>query len=116
MPEYKFDYDKENDDLFIHRRDSKSKGSIEFGDLVLDFNSKKQLVGIEILNASKFLKDITGRDITSLLEQLKSCSIDVKAKNNILLIKIILSTDSEEVSPIIPVPIITEPSPSLAYT
>ena len=48
--EFKFDYDESSDDLFLFSPKSKSKGSVEFGDIVLDFNNKKELVGIELIN------------------------------------------------------------------
>lgn len=42
MRSVKFDYDKDNDDLFLFDTKSKSKGSVEFGDLILDwrFNTR----------------------------------------------------------------------------
>ena len=59
MQKFNFSYDKEHDDLFLHRPDSKSKGSVEIGNLILDYNSKKELVGLQIMGASKVLQDLT---------------------------------------------------------
>ena len=47
MQKFNFDYDQNNDSLFLYLADQKSKGSVEFGDFVFDFNSKKELVGME---------------------------------------------------------------------
>lgn len=62
MEEYgkmKMNYDAENDILFMHKGFSKYekfKGNIDAGDIVLDMSTKGRIVGIEILNASEFLK------------------------------------------------------------
>tara|TARA_Y100000310_G_C20701281_1_gene830133 strand:+ start:5962 stop:6300 length:339 start_codon:yes stop_codon:yes gene_type:complete len=111
MKKYNFSYDQENDDLFLFDPKSKSKGSIEFGDLILDFNSKKELVGIQMMNASKFLKDILDEDVD--LRGLEECKVEVKVKNNLLLIKIGLFTKLKALNPVLTVPNIKERSPAL---
>ena len=118
MQKYKFSYDKENDDLLVYHPKSKSKGSIEIGDLVLDFNNKKEFVGIQIMNASQVIKDLleNKNGIKPLLKNLKECKIDIKNKNNLLIIKLYLISDNTEVTPIISIPKINESSPALAYT
>ncbi|MBU2637908.1 MAG: DUF2283 domain-containing protein, partial [Nanoarchaeota archaeon] len=50
MQKFNFDYDSGNDDLFLYNPQSKSKASIEMGDFILDYNNRKELVGIEIVN------------------------------------------------------------------
>ena len=115
MQEFKFSYDKENDDLLLYNPKSKSKGSVELGDIVLDFDSKKTLVGIQIMNASKMIKDITNDSgVKTLLQKLKKCQIEVKPKNNMLLIKLYLISGNKEISPVLNVPAITQSSPALA--
>src|SRR3989338_9161372 len=52
-------YDKENDILVIHRgftSDEKFKGNIDVGDIVLDVSTNGKIRGIEVFNASQFLK------------------------------------------------------------
>jgi len=91
MKNYKFSYDKEFDDLFIFDSNSKSKGSVELGDIILDFNTKKEFVGIQLMNASRLLQDISGEiNIDIILEHLKECRIETITKNNLLIIKIFL--------------------------
>ena len=117
MQKFNFNYDKENDDLFLFNPKSKSKGSIELGDLILDYNSKKEFVGMQIMNASKLIKDLVDQDESSvkkILNNLKDCKLDVKVKNNLLIIKVYLFGKVKEISPIISVPNITESSPALA--
>lgn len=116
MKNYKFSYDKEFDDLLIFDSNSKSKGSVELGDIILDFNSKKEFVGIQLMNASKILKDISGEvDVNIILEHLKECRVETITKNNLLIIKIFLISDKRQISSVLSVPNITESSPALAY-
>ena len=56
MKQFKFDYDVNNNDLFIYLEGKKSKGSIELGNFILDFDEKGDLVAIQILNISEILK------------------------------------------------------------
>ncbi len=111
MKKFNFSYDQENDDLFMFNPESKSKGSIEFGDLVLDFNKKKELVGIQMMNASKFLKEILDEEVD--LGSLEECKVEIKVQNNLLLIKIGLFTKSKVLNPVLTVPNIKEKSPAL---
>ncbi len=118
MQKYKFSYDKDNDDLFLFNPKSKSKGSVELGDLVLDYNTKKELVGVQLMNASKFIKEFIGENVSTIkehLNNLKECKIDVKPKGNLLIIKIFLIGKPKELAPVISVPNIMESSPALAY-
>jgi len=119
MQKFNFSYDKENDDLFLYSSKSKSKGSIEIGDLIIDYNSNKELVGIQITNASKLLKDLSNEklpEIKKVLSSLVSCKVDIKARNNILLVRIFLLTNEKEMTSAIPIPNIMRSSPALAYT
>lgn len=119
MRKFKFSYDKYTDDLFLHRANTKSKGSVELGDLIFDYNSKKELVGMQIINASKMIKDLVGGDkatIKEVLDNLNECKLDIKKKNNLLIIKIRLSSKLKEIQPTLSVPSIIESSPALAYT
>ncbi|MBN2330313.1 MAG: DUF2283 domain-containing protein [Candidatus Aenigmarchaeota archaeon] len=117
MQEFKFDYDKENNDLFIYSGKKKSTASVELGDIVFDFDSKKSLSGIEIMNATKYLSAlISGYKVSkSALANLLSCKVQSKMINNFLLIKIILVMKEEQQIPVnLTVPRITSPSPAIA--
>ncbi|MBU1199892.1 MAG: DUF2283 domain-containing protein [Nanoarchaeota archaeon] len=118
MQKLNFSYDKENDDLFLYNPNSKSKGSIELGDIILDFNNKKELAGIQMMNASKLIKEMMSENtngIKSVLNDLQECKVDVKVKGNLLIIKIYLLSRMKELTPIISIPNIKEKSPALAY-
>jgi uncharacterized protein YuzE len=120
MQKFNFSYDKENDDLFIFNPKSKSRGSVELGNIILDFNAKKELVGIQIMDASNIIADIINEKsyslVKKLLSNLKSCRVDIKPKGNFLIVKIFLMSKVKEISPVLPLPSIKETSPALAYT
>ena len=57
----KFEYDKEADAAYLYIEypiaDGQVKRSVEMNeDIILDFDEKGKLLGVEILNASKVLK------------------------------------------------------------
>jgi uncharacterized protein YuzE len=116
-PEYKFDYDYENDSLFVYDSMSKSKSSVEIDDLIIDYNSKKEVSAVELLNASQFFKDILSKDMEISKDKLKditSCNLEIIPKNNFFIIKFVFTLKSKEIltAPIL-VPTINESSPSL---
>lgn len=119
MQAYQFSYDKENDDLFLSKPASRSKGSVELGGIVFDYNSKRELVGIQIMSASTFLADVIEENdeesIKNLLENLNECRVVVKPRGNLLIIKLFLTSKTQEITPVISIPNIKETSPALAY-
>jgi uncharacterized protein YuzE len=59
MKEYKatnLDYDMKNDSLYIYTKGKKYKGSLDLGDIIIDFSEDGSPKGIEILDASKKFK------------------------------------------------------------
>ncbi len=50
------DYDYKNDILFFKTKDREYVKSVELDNIVLDIDSKGQIVGIQIFEASKFLR------------------------------------------------------------
>ena len=113
MKENILDYDKENDILFIHRKDIKTKGSVEVmgGDIVIDFSKDKEVVGIEIMNASELLKNF---DITkSMLSQSIAGDIKVSQQRNVLFLTLVLKMPKNiEKEAILTVPsLVSKPSP-----
>lgn len=53
----KITYDKEIDAMYIYLEKGKYHISKEIGDFIVDFDSKGKLLGIEILDASKVLRE-----------------------------------------------------------
>ena len=89
MEEFKFDYDRENDDLFLYSGNNKSKASIEIGSIILDFDKNRKLSGIEIMNATRFLNSLITEEKISitkdLLSNLVACRVDSRSQDNLLL-------------------------------
>jgi uncharacterized protein YuzE len=115
IKKFAFDYDPENDSLFLYN--SKSKASIELDDIVIDFNSKKQLSAIEITNATKILtallKEKTPPD-KNMLQDIKDCKIEIIKQNNHLIIRLFIILSSRQIFTPLIIPTINEPSPSIA--
>ena len=113
---FKFDYDYENDSLFMYDPKSKSKASVEIDDLIIDYNSKKEISAIELLNASKFFKDFSSKNFNITKEKLNEileCNIEIIPKHNFFMIKFAFLLKSKEqlLAPVM-VPSIHEPSPA----
>ena len=71
MKEYKFDYDAEDDVLYIQNAVEEVDESVEFSkDIVLDLDKKGNVIGVEIFYVSEFLglfnKDIDKNFLQSL--------------------------------------------------
>jgi uncharacterized protein YuzE len=102
-------YDKENDLLFIHKgfyENEKFKTNIDIGDLILDLSTKKRIVGIEIINASEFLKEFgIGK---STMENMEDAKFEAQIKPNSIIIGLKLKTKKEEIPAKIAVPLHTK--------
>jgi uncharacterized protein YuzE len=113
MKNFNFDYDEENDDLFIYLEGAKSNGAVEIGDFVFDFDKDKNLVSIEILDATKVLSKLLAKIIN--LSDLKELKADIINFRNMAAIRIKIITNSEPEMINITIPRITEESPALGY-
>ena len=93
LRKFSFDYDFDNDSLFLYDPKSKSKASIELEDFIIDFNSKKEVSGIELLNASKFFKGLESNGLKvdkENLKEIQGCRIDIAHKSNFIVLKFLL--------------------------
>ncbi len=119
MQRFEFDYDYENDDLFLYDKDCKSSGSVEIGDVVLDFDKRKGLVGIEITDATSFIRLLIPQNqfrITKkALSNLSACKVESRTRDNFLFIKIILLMSKNLEIPVnLSIPRIGRSSPALS--
>lgn len=110
---FNFSYDEIGDDLFLFDAKEKSKGSVEIGEIVLDFNAKKDLVGIELGNASESLSFEDAERIKARLKNIKGCIVRIKENKNLLLIQIVLRTNAEDIKQMLSFPKLVSQSPSL---
>ena len=113
MKEFKFDYDEENDDLFVYLDGIKSKGAVELGNFIFDFDEKENLVSLEITEASKVLSKLVAKII--YLNKINKMRADIINFRNMNAIRIELQTDSGKESANIVIPRVREDSPALGY-
>lgn len=102
----KISYDKKNDVLFIHKgfsKDEKFKGNIDVGDIVLDMSTKGRIRGIEILNASEFLKTFNIRK--SVLTNLDDARFKTQTRHNGIVIELVFISHKKEIPTKIALPI-----------
>ena len=111
MKEFKFDYDEENDDLFIYLEGAFSDGAVELGDLVLDFDSKGNLVAMEIINASTFFSKLVSGVFE--ISQIKSLEVEIVNFRNMSALQLKISTPLQKYFQTILIPRIVQESPAL---
>ncbi|MDD4354148.1 MAG: DUF2283 domain-containing protein [Candidatus Nanoarchaeia archaeon] len=96
MIKFNFDYDKENDGLFIFKQNVSSRSSVELGNFVYDYDDKGQIVGIEVLSAKETISDTVTQNITSkILENIKDVHVSFKKVKNLIMVKIFISVNPE---------------------
>jgi len=111
MKKFNFSYDEVNDDLFVYLEDNKSKGAVEMGNFVFDFDEQENLVAIQIFEASKILSKIISKIIE--LTKIREIKAEITNFRNMTAMKIKISTDSSVGEGIIAIPSIKEHSPAL---
>ncbi len=109
-----FDYDYENDSLFIYNPNSKSKGSVELDDLIIDYNANQEISSVELLNASQFFNFGSSLNREKLTD-LADCKLEVIPKHNFVVLRFLLIFTNKEIlttpkycpeaSPLIPIQI-----------
>jgi len=86
-----FDYDYENDSLYIYFANKKARESFELDNFIIDVGEKGEIVGIEILDASEMLKKIWDYDISKeMLKKIKNVKMSIGYSRDLMIIKIIL--------------------------
>lgn len=102
---FDWDYSTDSDILNIHKIDKKTKGSAELGDFTVDFDEKDNVVGVEIMHASEFFKELG--IIKSQLGTIKNAKILVDKRNpnyTLIFMGLVLVGEVERMIPI-PAPI-----------
>lgn len=79
-------YDKEEDILYIKVDDVFYDHSIEFDELIVDFNKKGKLSGVQLFDASEIFR--LDKDA---IEKIKECELITKIENNIVSVNIHLT-------------------------
>ena len=84
-----FKYDTKNDILVVHEgfsNDEKFEGNADLGQLVLGVSNKGRIRGIEIMNASVFLKEFGIEK--EMLERMTEAKIDAYIKSEVIMLSI----------------------------
>jgi len=113
MEKFNFDYDSENDDLFVYLERKKSSGAIELGNFVLDFDKTGNLVAMHILNVSEVFTKILSKMIKS--EKINQMELEIINFKNIHAIKFRVTEDSWSETANILIPHIKEKGPVLMW-
>ena len=93
MAEYHFDYDVEDDVLYIRNALSEVEESVEFSeDIVLDLDKRENVIGIEIFYASELLSAFNKELNRSFLEKLDKVSLEFKDFRNMWFIVLALKS------------------------
>ena len=58
MGAFNWDYSEYSDILHVHKKNCRTKGSVEVGDFTLEFDDHDEVIGIEIEHASEFFSNI----------------------------------------------------------
>ena len=103
-------YDKENDILVVHKgfaSDEKFKGNIDVGDLILDVSTNGKIKGMELFNASKFLKPFADKaKEESILSNMLDADFNASVKPNGIIISLVIkSKNKNEIPATIAVPL-----------
>ncbi len=117
MPgKFRLDYDSGEDLLYLYNENRKSKGSIEFGDLIVDLEKNGEIAGLEIFGASKYLSELTGKKISkSALKKIENAEFSFTEKKGTIIIKIVLPLEKEKVPATIAIQNIHYKSPAMAH-
>lgn len=103
IKEIYFDYDRENDSLFIFKKDT-VRGSVDVGNYVVDFTHEGNVAGIEIINASEVLKNLSVENPGEFLEKIKQVSFKSVQKRDSVVIYFAISS-STQISSSIAIPV-----------
>lgn len=98
-----FDYDRENDSLFIFKKET-VRGSVDVGNYVVDFTHEGNVAGIEIMNASEVLKNLSVENPEEFLEKIKQVSFKSVQKRDSVVIYFAISS-STRISSSIAIPV-----------
>ncbi len=91
-----FNYDGLNDLLYVYKRDSSIYSNVVVGEFHLEFNKDRELIGLEVLNASGVLGEygISKKE----LENIEKIELKTISRNNSLIVFLIIKGQNQEKS------------------
>jgi len=97
---FKAEYDSENDVLFIHHSEKKSRGSIEIGPYVhISFSPSYDAIGLEFLDASKTLTSLSVPKFNftkNFLKTLQKAFLETKVEKGLLIVRYYMFFEEKE--------------------
>ncbi len=99
MKDFRFDYDKEDDVLYICNASKKVKESVEFSeDIVLDLDSEGRVIGVELFYASEFFSLVNDIVTKTFLENINDVKVDCRNyRNTYWIISLIFDYNGQEI-------------------
>jgi uncharacterized protein YuzE len=104
MKETYFDYDSENDSLFVYRK-AKIRGSIDIGYFVIDISSEGRVIGVEILNVSKVLKNLGIGSPKEFMNNIKNAGFRAVYQPDSIIVYFMILSKVRQVTSSIAVPV-----------
>jgi len=104
MKETYFDYDPENDSLFVYRK-AKIKGSVDIGYFVIDISTEGKVIGVEILNVSEFLKNLGINDPKEFMNSIKNAGFRAVYQPDSIVVYFMIYSKVKQVTSSVAVPI-----------
>jgi len=103
MKDFRFDYDKEDDVLYICNAFEKVKESVEFSeDIVLDLDNAGRVIGVELFYASEFLNLFNKEIDKEFLINLKDADLEYKEYRNMRFVVLLLKSGNKEITQPLP--------------
>ncbi|MCX6751135.1 MAG: DUF2283 domain-containing protein [Candidatus Pacearchaeota archaeon] len=96
MEKYNFDYDADDDVLYIQNAVEEVEESVEFSeDIVIDLDKKGGAIGIEVFYASEFFNLFNKNINKDFLENLEDAHIEYKEFRNVFFIILVLKSKNQ---------------------
>jgi uncharacterized protein YuzE len=103
--EAKVDYDEENDILYIYTGE-RARDSLEIDRFVIDFSPGNKIVGIEIFDAKKFIKEyLELEDEEFVFSEHASISVIQSKELSLVKINLMIKLKGKEIEKLLPIAI-----------
>ncbi|MBN1156267.1 DUF2283 domain-containing protein [Candidatus Woesearchaeota archaeon] len=89
----KYSYDRQNDLLYIYRKDSHVYSNVMIGEFHIEFDKVGKIVGVEVLNAIEILREYNVEK--RILENIDNVGLKVVTRNNSLILFIEINALNE---------------------
>ncbi len=100
----RFSYDKRFGMFYVYRMTEKTKSKTTIGDgkIVVDIDANNEIIGVELIDAAKVLKEHSERsyeEIKEILENLTDCYFDFKVKDDVIMINMRFVSKTQDMTP-----------------